>query len=422
MKYCENCGAQLSDDARFCTACGADQNTQKPEGHLHEEKPMPKKKKHWWKVILITVIIVAVLGGVGFGAMFYLNKSSKSDFRIGNMVNGNVVFEKDDWIYLTNWHGSTLKKIKKDREIELVPENKTYYAVYPTFAGNKIYYSYLYTFFLSGTNLAGFYSVDSDGQNNTQLTTLSTLEGYSYINEYEDQLYYINYKDHGIHRSDMNNQSEKVLTNGQWADYDASTGDINKTSGCDNLILQDGWLYFIYRTTQAGDEAGIYKVRPDGSEQQQLVKTRAIDGKAYMTRNAIILNDKLYFIVRGTDEESGKPFSKLYVSNIDGTEVTDTGISGVACYNVTDEWIYYGQNEQSENSYSGATALYRQRTDGTEKKRLYVSDSKDLVINNILFIKDKVYCQLVRVTEGDGKITERDYFTMNMDGSDPAKL
>lgn len=52
MKYCENCGAELSDNARFCTACGADQNTQQPEGHLHEEKPMQKRKNAGGKLYL----------------------------------------------------------------------------------------------------------------------------------------------------------------------------------------------------------------------------------------------------------------------------------------------------------------------------------------------------------------------------------
>ena len=43
MKYCENCGAQLENDATFCDECGTSQGVQKFQ-KKDSEKPNKKKR------------------------------------------------------------------------------------------------------------------------------------------------------------------------------------------------------------------------------------------------------------------------------------------------------------------------------------------------------------------------------------------
>lgn len=126
MKYCPNCGNQLSDEALFCEYCGAKQ----PVVHQSEPQPMPqsmpdpamvqsqismgtelktekasKKKKGSKKPLIITLIIilVAALGVGGFFLIKHLTKSpqeklldeyfeaiNERDFdALDNMVLGN---------------------------------------------------------------------------------------------------------------------------------------------------------------------------------------------------------------------------------------------------------------------------------------------------------------------------------------------
>lgn len=62
MKYCENCGAQLEDDAKFCEECGT----------KVEEIGQPKNKK---KKPLVIVLVIVLILGLGGGAFYYMNYS-----------------------------------------------------------------------------------------------------------------------------------------------------------------------------------------------------------------------------------------------------------------------------------------------------------------------------------------------------------
>jgi len=60
MKKCIKCGAEIEENARFCKACGHDQNA-----------PVKKKKG---KGIAITIIILLLLSGIGFGVYYFYLK------------------------------------------------------------------------------------------------------------------------------------------------------------------------------------------------------------------------------------------------------------------------------------------------------------------------------------------------------------
>lgn len=66
MKFCENCGAQLEDDATFCEECGTKQSQ-------NEEKPPEHKKM---PVIIIICILLICAGGIF--AYYYTNHSKEN--------------------------------------------------------------------------------------------------------------------------------------------------------------------------------------------------------------------------------------------------------------------------------------------------------------------------------------------------------
>lgn len=59
MKFCENCGAQLDDNATFCDECGTDQNQ---PVEVEDSKPKKRSKKVLF-IVIIAVAILALLGG-----------------------------------------------------------------------------------------------------------------------------------------------------------------------------------------------------------------------------------------------------------------------------------------------------------------------------------------------------------------------
>lgn len=64
MKYCENCGAQIEDDAVFCDECGEEQS--------HVETEIPKQKKTAAVKVIIIILCVLAAGAAGF-CIYYFN-------------------------------------------------------------------------------------------------------------------------------------------------------------------------------------------------------------------------------------------------------------------------------------------------------------------------------------------------------------
>lgn len=62
MAYCENCGKQLEDDAKFCTSCGASCQTNDSETSVTENQPEPTAEE---KLQQATAAIDAVAQKLG---------------------------------------------------------------------------------------------------------------------------------------------------------------------------------------------------------------------------------------------------------------------------------------------------------------------------------------------------------------------
>lgn len=83
MKYCEECGAALEDNAEYCEECGAKQSVgqeAKPmpqkESILEEKTAVPKDRKSFF-IIITAVVILAILAAVVFLVMS--NKENNKD-------------------------------------------------------------------------------------------------------------------------------------------------------------------------------------------------------------------------------------------------------------------------------------------------------------------------------------------------------
>ena len=67
MKYCKNCGNELSSNAQFCKACGTPINQEKKaeSTKLAKRQPMTPKKKKWIIASAVAAIIILALYLVG---------------------------------------------------------------------------------------------------------------------------------------------------------------------------------------------------------------------------------------------------------------------------------------------------------------------------------------------------------------------
>jgi len=85
MVYCQNCGSENVDDAKFCVNCGAEikkvtQKKQQPEGKLQKQKtsPQPEQREPAQlstpsflsrTTVMVTVIIIVAVVGFAVGLL-----------------------------------------------------------------------------------------------------------------------------------------------------------------------------------------------------------------------------------------------------------------------------------------------------------------------------------------------------------------
>ncbi|MDD5793661.1 MAG: zinc ribbon domain-containing protein [Clostridiales bacterium] len=77
MKYCNKCGNELNDEAKFCTKCGSPvEELKETDEEYYEEDYKEEHKVPKGKIIaIVAIIIVLILGAVGVGVYFYTVKS-----------------------------------------------------------------------------------------------------------------------------------------------------------------------------------------------------------------------------------------------------------------------------------------------------------------------------------------------------------
>ena len=99
--YCENCGKEISDQAKFCKHCGASVTTSQPATPVQPQPiqpqpapqaPTPKKKSG--KAVIVIVIILIILAAIGYFSEAYLSGELDDTF-IGD------IFDKKSDVSLT---------------------------------------------------------------------------------------------------------------------------------------------------------------------------------------------------------------------------------------------------------------------------------------------------------------------------------
>ena len=90
--YCAKCGAVLSPDKQFCTACGAAAPAQPSAAQPSAVQPTaaPDNSSGCIKIVLIVVAIVVFLGLLALAGVMYACHRVKQAIRVENGPNGQV--------------------------------------------------------------------------------------------------------------------------------------------------------------------------------------------------------------------------------------------------------------------------------------------------------------------------------------------
>ncbi|MDP4087720.1 MAG: DUF5050 domain-containing protein [Bacillota bacterium] len=139
------------------------------------------------------------------------------------------------------------------------------------------------------------------------------------------------------------------------------------------INIQQGWLYY----RNINDEGRIYRIKLDGSEKQKLND----DNSFYVN----LRGDWLYY----QNASKGK---YLYKMKTDGSERIQLNSHYTSYIAVVDDWVFY-QNETNGN------VLYKIKTDGTQETR----------VNNDISVK---------IIVDDGWV----YYTNKSDGQRPYRI
>ena len=150
--------------------------------------------------------------------------------------------------------------------------------------------------------------------------------------------------------------------------------DVEYIEGIRNMTVVDAWIYFAVQNGWGSKTNFIYKMRTDGTELTRLTDTKC--------DNLMIVDGWMYYVARGDGNTMVAQKEYIYKMRLDGSEVscfndnyddykeddktkTRDGISAFVV-DADNEWIYYTTNDYT---------LYKIRTDFTEKSMIYKSNS-----------------------------------------------
>lgn len=211
-----------------------------------------------------------------------------------------------------------------------------------------------------------------------------------YMNLYDGYLYYID-TDNCMVRIPMNGSGREILYEGT----------------CDRCIVSNGWIYFTAAPTE-DMPGGIYKMTTEGAE-----KTLVVEQDFKFTYNLILDDGWLYYISREDDS------SKIFRVKTDGTQKEGLDIPfGSSNFLVHNGWIYTcycrervdgsetvdfqrpltqldNMNILGDKLYYELygvvdKGLFRSNLDGTEEEMLTELGDK-LHIYNIYLVGDKIF-------------------------------
>lgn len=185
------------------------------------------------------------------------------------------------------------------------------------------------------------------------------------INIWGDFIYYRNYEDGKIYRTDFDgNIRDKIID-----------------CVVRGFIIKDGWIYYneVNLNEKASDYVIIKRIKVDGSEEMTIVSEKVSDNTRSGGSEFFLYGDWVYY-------QSPLDEKKLYKIKVDGTEKTKVSDEAFPYYLhegqfIVDEgWIYYVQHIGGETlPFKGK--VYKMRTDGTEKQLVIDNNVGDINMN-----------------------------------------
>lgn len=225
----------------------------------------------------------------------------------------------DGWIYYVNYDDGQLiyRTNLETRESEIV---STKAGGYINIVDDTLYYASLY-----GTSYSGIYKVDLNNidKDNPQVVTVDWA---SHLLYYDNRLYFINEADASRLYSMKLDGTDRQISAG------------NATS-C--FAFHNGTLYY-------SNVFGIYKCRPDGSNEQQISKMR--------TTTFNVTDDYIYHCFYA--DSSSSYDQSLYRMKLDGSEEIALTADSGSNICVIDDYVYF------RNVYKGQD-IYRIKEDNS---------------------------------------------------------
>ena len=122
MRYCDNCGAELSEGAEFCDECGAKVEEWQQEIQNAELQYKHKKKSKIPVIIIILLLVICIVGVVGYFLYNSYSSKPKQTVKDAPSAKKESVIKEDNLLETVPWEkdsDETKNKVNKFRKNSL---------------------------------------------------------------------------------------------------------------------------------------------------------------------------------------------------------------------------------------------------------------------------------------------------------------
>lgn len=345
--------------------------------------------------------------------------SEQLNNQTGNLINGGLLAEKDDWIYYSNFNdGGKIYRVHADGGEHFKVNDD--HSLKITIAGGWVYYlaseerSELNRTSLRDRVGGRIYKIRTDGSERTLL-----LDDYSWELLLVDDWIYHTRGGYGIYRFRTDGTGHQIISTEPasyfnlkgdwlyfcqgWQSHETTTGGIHKVSTDGGEIYRVGdetvytlhiagdWIYY----SSLRPDRRIAKIRADGTEQSLIVDDWAFELN--------VAGDWIYYVNRG-DEDS------IYRIRTDGSERVKLNSDSSSNLTVIGDWLYYTLTERDEMQKIISEEIYRIRTDGSDRTRFDMAEPAPVDA-----AEEHYY---VAVDEGNHLFMRSSYGSIDKDSSD----
>ncbi len=274
-----------------------------------------------------------------FGGTHYLLKKNLSSGEIIKVSDdrANYINIVGEWIYYTTGKENySIVKIRTDgTERTILADDK---AEYMNVVGDRIYYA-------NFSSYAKLYTMRVDGTDRGKVYKYSD-EVSLWVNAFSDWIYYANlFGDPDDYKEFSEEDIEQLMmTRGIYKIRPGGSNSIQLNNyDADYINVSNEWIYF----TNTDDADRIYKMKNDGNEQQALTEEGAT--------NLNVSGDFIYYCNK-TDK------GRIYRIQLDGSEQKCLSEKYASCIYIFGEWVYYPDWEGN---------LRRMQSDGSDNQLIY---------------------------------------------------